>query len=106
MKPLKSLRTTDSDNPGWLRRFVRPRTQHCEMCQHHFWSEEYANTPKHLQCWKGYRPRFYLPQSPIDQDWGWKRKCHDYELGDHVQKITATQFGDLKSLNQNRGSVA
>jgi coenzyme F420-reducing hydrogenase gamma subunit len=24
MKPLKSLRTTDSDNPGWLRRLVRP----------------------------------------------------------------------------------
>jgi hypothetical protein len=23
MKPLKSLRTTDSDNPGWLRRLVR-----------------------------------------------------------------------------------
>ena len=25
MKPLKSLRTTDSANPGWLRRLVRPR---------------------------------------------------------------------------------
>src|ERR1035437_4194235 len=24
MKPLKSLRTTESDNPGWLRRLVRP----------------------------------------------------------------------------------
>jgi hypothetical protein len=25
MKPLKPLRTTDSDNPGWLRRMVRRR---------------------------------------------------------------------------------
>ena len=54
------------------------KTRHCEECQYRIWSEEYANTPKHLQCGKGHAPRFFMPQSPIDQDWGWKRKCHDY----------------------------
>ena len=73
------------------------KTRHCEECQHRIWSAEYANTPKHLQCWKGHAPRFYMPQSPIDQDWGWKRKCHDYELGDHVQKIAATSWPNEKS---------
>ena len=32
MKPLKSLRTTDSDNPGWLRRLVRPLRLNLKGC--------------------------------------------------------------------------
>ena len=82
------MNTNKTQSPGSLHPVVRPRTRHCEACQHRIWSEEYANTPKALQCAKGHAPRFYNPTSPIDQEWGWKRKCHDYEVGEHVHKIT------------------
>ena len=32
-----------------------------------------------FSCAKHHRPRFYKPRDPITSDWGWKRRCEDYE---------------------------
>jgi hypothetical protein len=39
-----------------------------------------------LSCGKGHKPRFYLPKigNPYFTNWGWKRKCNDFEMGRDV----------------------
>ena len=52
---------------------------HCNQCKHATYGYEYI--PK-LICAKGHKPRYYNPTT-IKQthsgDWGYKRKCVDYE---------------------------
>ena len=49
---------------------MRPPTAHCLDCQHRDLDEERGA----LTCRKGHKPRFY-----ISDDWGWKRRCTDFE---------------------------
>ena len=30
-------------------------------------------------CMQAHRPRFYTPRTETDPDWGWKRRCSDFE---------------------------
>lgn len=68
------------------------KAKHCDFCQHH----DYARIKKQerLICKKGHKPRFYMPKDDFDaqwgDDWGWKRRCNDFEIGDHVQRIPAS----------------
>lgn len=32
-----------------------------------------------LPCGAGHRPRLYSPLSPVDDEWGWKRRCDDFD---------------------------
>lgn len=61
------------------------KTRHCEDCRFRKWSGSSA-----LICLKGHRPKFFMPKSPMDTDWGWKKKCGDYRLGAHVLIIKAS----------------
>lgn len=49
------------------------KARQCDECK---W---YANNATDHVCRKQHFPRFYKPRSPMDQNWGWKRKCDDYE---------------------------
>jgi len=49
---------------------------------------EFTNDDKGLLvCSIGHKPRFYAPKSSNQyfENFGWKRKCTDFEIGDHVQ---------------------
>lgn len=46
------------------------RASQCDLCT------QWAGT---LPCAAGHRPRFYLPRSPYDDAWGWKRRCADFD---------------------------
>jgi hypothetical protein len=60
------------------------KTQYCDECQYREWVGESG-----LACKQGHKPRFYRPRSdPYWQNWGWKRKCADFVLGDHVHRLT------------------
>lgn len=48
--------------------------RHCDECQH--W-HGLVGIPGE-RCDKGHVPRFYQPRGPMDQDWGWKRRCEDF----------------------------
>jgi hypothetical protein len=58
--------------------------RHCEDCQHREFVEA-----SYLRCLKGHKPLFYLPRNgdPYDASWGWKRRCADFVVGDHVKVI-------------------
>ena len=50
------------------------KTRHCDECRHKIPGLTV------MQCSKGHKPRFHVPSSdPRDTDWGWKRKCKDFE---------------------------
>ena len=51
-------------------------TRHCEECKHLSWNEWSEAPPT---CAKGHRPRFYKPKSEVDTDFGYKRRCGDFE---------------------------
>jgi len=59
--------------------------RHCEDCQHREW----VKVSNGLRCRKGHKPRFYKPRNgnPYDAEWGWKRRCADFVMGDHVHVI-------------------
>lgn len=46
-------------------------------------------------CSKGHKPRFYMPRDELDLDWGWKRKCTDFQervpVGIEVSKVEIIQ---------------
>jgi len=55
------------------------KTRHCDECK-------FCDFRKmgEMTCGKGHKPRFYMPRDkyPYLTDWGWKRKCADYEKGE------------------------
>ena len=73
---------------------MKPETRYCEWCQHH----AFIGDTNQLVCAKGHKPRFYKPRttSPMDSDWGWKRRCEDYERGDDVYVIPLS-YGEVKA---------
>ena len=65
------------------------KAEYCDACEHRRW-----HGIKVLECAKGHKPRFYAPTgNPYFSDWGWKRRCADYELGRHVQILTPSNVG-------------
>ena len=50
-------------------------TRHCDECRHY----NYMHTKDDEVCNKNHHPRFYVPKSPMDKNWGWKKKCKDFE---------------------------
>ena len=51
------------------------KTRDCSECRHF----EVIRFGLSDTCDEGHKPRFYKPRSPIDEDWGYKRKCEDFE---------------------------
>jgi hypothetical protein len=51
-------------------------TAYCLDCRHRDLDDERGA----LTCRKGHKPRFYAPRAPHDVNWGWKRRCADFEL--------------------------
>ena len=50
------------------------KTRHCDECRHQ------VPFLIAMKCANGHRPRFYAPNSdPSDTEWGYKRKCADFE---------------------------
>jgi hypothetical protein len=62
---------------------IKIKTQHCEDCWHGKWDVPTSD----LVCEKGHKPRFYRMKSPLDQTFGFKRKCEDF-----VDKHVARHF--------------
>lgn len=64
------------------------KAQACDFCQHFDFGENSESEPfvwiRKPGCTKGHKVRFYLPRSPMDQDWGWKRRCDDFQLSESV----------------------
>ena len=60
------------------------KAKDCEHCAF----REYIGNDK-LRCTKGHKPRFYSPQHGPYSDYGWKRRCNDFVLGQHVTVFTA-----------------
>ncbi len=54
------------------------KTRHCDECTHCDMRPIGGMT-----CEKGHKPRFYMPRDkyPYCNNWGWKRKCADYDEG-------------------------
>lgn len=52
-------------------------TRHCDECKH-FNDEDVPGT---MACKKNHKPRWYAQKTdnPYDFDYGYKRKCGDYE---------------------------
>lgn len=54
------------------------KAKNCDECK-------FFHAPSELRprasCAKGHKPRFYSPKNgnPYDFDWGWKRRCNDFE---------------------------
>ena len=64
------------------------KAQACDFCQHFDFGETSESEPfawiLKPSCAKGHTPRFFSPRDPMDQDWGWKRRCDDFQLGESV----------------------
>ena len=62
------------------------KTRLCDMCLHFVCGELLELEPddgitrwtRKPSCALGHKPRFYQPNSPMDEFWGWKRRCADY----------------------------
>lgn len=51
------------------------KAKHCDECRHFDQPTALTRPP----CAIGNKPRFYKPKHGRDDDWGWKRKCNDFE---------------------------
>ena len=61
---------------------MKVETRNCEDCQHRRWVGDHG-----LRCTKGHKQRFYNPRRGELYAEGWRRRCADYVLGDHVMLI-------------------
>ena len=67
------------------------KTRFCDDCKFCDMTVEIG-----MKCDKGHKPRFYMPRETYphyENDWGWKRKCADFEEG--VPKGITVQRIDL-----------
>jgi len=57
------------------------KAKDCMTCKSHSYTGEYSEK---LLCAKGHKPRFYGPRIGYGDpyDYGWKRRCEDYELAE------------------------
>ena len=51
----------------------KQKTKNCEHCSNGSYPDG------DLICVSGHKPRFYKPAGTLDQDYGWKRKCADFD---------------------------
>ena len=67
----------------------RPQTQYCESCKHAHFLDDLD-----LTCDLGHKPRFYKPKplTNLDSDWGWKRRCSDFDEALRIQFIPPAPF--------------
>ena len=63
-------------NPDPLRPELRVPTRHCDECKHMFFDPN--GDANQYVCRIGHRPRWYKQKSPVDDDYGFKRKCEDF----------------------------
>lgn len=71
------------------------KTQYCDECQFHQYrtgkiAEGAARrSDDTLRCLRGHKPRFYHPKNGnfYNSSWGYKRRCDDFVVGEHVQVI-------------------
>ena len=71
------------------------KAQVCDYCQHFDFGEciddplpgVVAAWIRKPGCIKGHKVRFYMPRSPMDSDYGWKRRCDDFQVSDSVIPI-------------------
>lgn len=56
------------------------KTRHCDECRHYVLviGTDYGGRDDKY-CKMGHKPRFYQLRSPMDNDWGHKRKCDDFD---------------------------
>lgn len=55
----------------------RTPMKHCDDCRFGEMREERQTAV--LLCAHGHKPPFVLPSSPVCEDWGWMRRCKDFE---------------------------
>jgi hypothetical protein len=64
------------------------KAQACDFCQHFDFGATSESEPfawiRKPSCAKGHKPRFFQPRGPMDQDWGWKRRCDEFQLSESV----------------------
>jgi hypothetical protein len=48
--------------------------RHCDEC----WYFNTDTSGVEAGCLKNLRARFYVPRGPMDQTWGWKRRCAEF----------------------------
>jgi hypothetical protein len=61
------------------------KAQHCDQCRHFRYEEDMFalstknDPPPKAYCTLKYNIRFYAPKSPLDDNWGWKRRCLSFK---------------------------
>ncbi len=68
------------------------KARQCEECAHHtlkWYRYRGGEQFDVLKCGKGHKPRFYLPRSPLDFNFGWKKVCGDFMPSNAPGKPTA-----------------
>jgi hypothetical protein len=54
---------------------MKKKTRKCDDYSHGHWNPVNGT----LICAKGHKPRFYKPLYVGDDNWGWKRRCENYQ---------------------------
>lgn len=49
-------------------------TRYCDTCTHFRYAQDDGPI-----CKKGYNPKFFKPRVMLNDDWGYKRRCEDFE---------------------------
>ena len=70
-----------------MKRQPRVDEQHCDTCR--WWQGSVVYMPEH-ECSRGHRPNFYLPKSPDDTTYGYKRRCEDWREKEQVWRSRST----------------
>ena len=68
---------------------MKPTTHNCEECQFREWVGDSG-----LRCLKAHKPRFYGPRRNERFDEGWRRRCADFVVGEHVQRVCVSKGGE------------
>lgn len=61
--------------------------KNCDECESRKYEYHGKKRGEVFVCKKGHKPRFYMPKSALDSDFGYRRICTDYQLGSHVITI-------------------
>ena len=75
---------------------MSPQTQHCDECKHFLLSRIHLSPSKEKSCNVGHRPKYYKPECS-GSDFGYKRRCEDFEHYDPNSKSAALHR--LRALN-------
>lgn len=62
------------------------KTKFCDECQYARYAYDQDGFGGDLWCSKKHKPRFYNPKScsPMEDGWGYKRKCGDFKMSKKV----------------------